>query len=284
MQVEKIARTKRMFKHYTSIISSIFGRFASREFSPAFQSIVNRSYVSLMGLDMSEFKEPSSYLTLNALFTRSFHTMRKIDESPTAMISPADSLVTEFGEIVDGRAYQIKGMEYQIDELFGSDYKEQVKLLNGGDFINFYLSPKDYHRYHMPLDLTIKSLIHIPGKLYPVNMPLLRYKKDLFIENERVVIEAIDSRGFTHMLVLVGALNVGKMVVTFEDHINTNSHIREPQHYSYDNIQFQKGDLFGWFEMGSTILTFSQKGAIATKISVNQKVKFGEEIATLKES
>ncbi len=273
-----------MSRHYTSVISSLFGRFASKEFSPSFQSIVNRSYVSLMGLDMSEFGEPSSYPTLNALFTRSFRKMRQIDKSPTAMISPADSLVTEFGEIVDGRAYQIKGMEYQIDELFGSDYKEQAELLNGGEFINFYLSPKDYHRYHMPLDLTIKSLTHIPGKLYPVNMPLLRNKKDLFIENERVIIETLDSRGFTHMLVLVGALNVGKMVVTFEDNIKTNSHIREPRHYTYDELQMKKGDLFGWFEMGSTILTFSQKDAITTKVSIDQKVSFGEEIATLKES
>jgi phosphatidylserine decarboxylase len=273
-----------MANHYTSAISSLFGKFASKEFSPSLQNIINRGYVSLMGLDMSEFKEPSSYPTLNALFTRAFEKERKIDTSIDTMISPADSLVTEYGEIVDGRAYQIKGMEYQIDELFGRDHQEQAKLLDGGEFINFYLSPKDYHRYHMPLDLTIKSLTHIPGKLYPVNMPLLRYKKDLFIENERVVIEGVDSRGFTHMLVLVGALNVGKMVVTFEESIKTNTHMREPQHYSYDGLQMKKGDLFGWFEMGSTILTFSQKGAIATKVSIDQKVRFGEEVATLKES
>ncbi|SFV51634.1 Phosphatidylserine decarboxylase [hydrothermal vent metagenome] len=273
-----------MANHYTSAISSLFGKFASREFSPSLQGIINRSYVSLMGLDMSEFREPSSYPTLNALFTRAFEKQREIDNSSDTMISPADSLVTEFGEIVDGRAYQIKGMEYQIDELFGRDYQDQARLLDGGEFINFYLSPKDYHRYHMPLDLTIKSLTHIPGKLYPVNMPLLRNKKDLFIENERVVIETIDSRGFTHMLVLVGALNVGKMVVTFEEKINTNSHIREPHHYSYDKLQMKKGDLFGWFEMGSTILTFSQKGAITTKVSIDQKVRFGEVVAKLKES
>ena len=284
MQAETIVRPKIMANHYTSAISSLFGKFASREFSSSFQGFINRSYVSLMGLDMSEFKEPSSYHTLNALFTRAFEKEREIDSSPTVIISPADSLVTEFGEIVEGRAYQIKGMEYQIDELFGSDYQDQAKLLDGGDFINFYLSPKDYHRYHIPLDLTIKSLTHIPGKLYPVNMQLLRHKKDLFIENERVVIEAIDSRGFIHMLVLVGALNVGKMVVTFEENIKTNSHIREPHHYSYDGLQMSRGDLFGWFEMGSTILTFSQRGAITTKVSIDQKVKFGEKIATIKES
>ncbi len=234
-----------------------------------------------MGLDMSEFNPPETYPTLNALFTRSFVKERQIAEGEDSMIAPADSLVTHFGTIKEGQAYQIKGMKYAIDGLLGSDYADRVSDLEEGEFINFYLSPKDYHRYHMPMDLTIKSLTHIPGKIYPVNMPLLRHKKDLFIENERVVIECFDTKGHLHMLVLVGALNVGKMVVTFEEHVQTNSHIREPEHYRYDDLKMKKGELFGWFEMGSTILTFSQKGAIKPEVSINQKVKFGEEIAKI---
>ncbi len=273
-----------MGRHYTASISAIFGKFASKQFSPSLQKIINKSYVSLMGLDMQEFKDPSSYPTLNALFTRAFEKERSVDMSSSAMISPADSLVTDFGEIVDGKAYQIKGMEYSISELFGSNHSDIATHMSGGEFINFYLSPKDYHRYHMPLALTIKSLTHIPGKLYPVNMPLLKNKQNLFIENERVVVETMDERGFIHILVLVGALNVGKMVVSFEDRVNTNSDITTPQHYKYENLKLDKAQLFGWFEMGSTILTFSQKGAITTKVSVGQKVKFGEEVAILKES
>ena len=234
-----------------------------------------------MGLDMSEFNPPETYPTLNALFTRSFVKERQIADGEDIVIAPADSLVTHFGTIKEGQAYQIKGMEYAIDALLGSDYADRVGELEEGEFINFYLSPKDYHRYHMPMDLTIRSLTHIPGKIYPVNMPLLRHKKDLFIENERVVIECIDTKGHLHMLVLVGALNVGKMVVTFEEKVQTNSHIREPVHYRYEELKMKKGELFGWFEMGSTILTFSQKGAIKPEVSINQKVKFGEEIAKI---
>ena len=263
-----------MKKHYTSAISTAFGKFASKEFSPKVQSFINKGYVKLMGLDMSSFDEPSNYPTLNKLFTRAFVTVPPLPQDDTALISGVDALITDAGTITDGKAYQIKGMSYDINTLFGEYHEGLAAKLEGGEFINFYLSPKDYHRYHMPMTLKILSLTHIPGKLYPVNFPLLRNMKDLFIENERVVIECEDEKGRTQVLVLVGALNVGKMVVTFEENINTNSDLREPQHYTYENLTLQRGDLFGWFEMGSTILTFSQKGSIIPEVSIDQKVSF----------
>ncbi len=267
-----------MKKHYTSIISNSFGKFASKEFPKPIQKIINSGYVKLMGLDMSEFQTPSSYSTLNMLFTRSFKKPRDIDNNEKIIISPVDALVTDFGEIIQGKAYQIKGMEYNIDKLFGSYHKEASKAVEGGEFINLYLSPKDYHRYHSPDRLKVKSLTHIIGKLYPVNFPLLRNKPELFIENERVVVECEDSNKNIFVMVLVGALNVGKMVITFEDKINTNSNIKEPKHYKYNNLWIDKGELFGWFEMGSTILLFSQENIIKYNLNINQKVKFAEPI------
>ena len=270
-----------MKKHYTSLISSGFGKFASKRFPRPFQQLINHGYVKLMGLDMTEFENPSRYLTLNKLFTRAFTTPKEITTDESVMISPVDALVTDYGEIKEGKAYQIKGMEYQIERLFGEYHQEATKAVDGGQFINLYLSPKDYHRYHTPDKLTIKSLTHIPGKLYPVNFPLLRNKKELFIENERVIIECKDMKGNTFVMVLVGALNVGKMVVTFEEKINTNSDIREPQHYEYEDVTLEKGELFGWFEMGSTILLFSQKDAFTPELAINQKVSFTEPIGRL---
>jgi len=172
-------------------------------------------------------------------------------------------------------------MEYDLAELFGSYHQDAAKAVDGGEFVNLYLSPKDYHRYHTPDKLKIKSLTHIPGKLYPVNFPLLRNKQNLFIENERVIIDCEDMKGNTFVMVLVGALNVGKMIVTFEENINTNSEIREPRHYDYDDVTLEKGELFGWFEMGSTILLFSQKGVFTPELAINQKVSFSEAIGTI---
>ncbi len=270
-----------MKKHYSSIISSGFGVFASKAFPTPIQKVINHGYVKLMGLDMTEFQNPSEYPTLNKLFTRSFVTPRAITDDEKVMISPVDALITDFGSIVDGKAYQIKGMEYDLAKLFGEHHQTAAKAVEGGEFINLYLSPKDYHRYHTPDTLTIKTLTHIPGKLYPVNFPLLRNKKELFIENERVIIECKDQHDRTFVMVLVGALNVGKMIVTFEEKIKTNSDIREPQHYSYENVTLEKGELFGWFEMGSTILLFSQKGSFVPEVAINQKVKFTEPIGKI---
>jgi phosphatidylserine decarboxylase len=270
-----------MKKHYSSIISSGFGIFASKEFPKPIQKIINHGYVKLMGLDMHEFQNPSSYPTLNRLFTRAFVKPKEIPQDEHIMISPVDALVTDFGEIIDGKAYQIKGMEYLIDELFGTYHQEASKAVYGGQFVNLYLSPKDYHRYHTPDKLTIVSLTHIPGKLYPVNFPLLRNKKNLFIENERAIIECKDRKGRTFVMVLVGALNVGKMIITFEDAIKTNSDIREPNHYRYSDLTLEKGELFGWFEMGSTILLFSEKDTFIPQLEINQKVKFAQKIGEI---
>ena len=265
-----------MSKHFTSVISGIFGKFANKAFPPVVQHAINASYVKLMGLDMHEFRAPASYETLNKLFTRALETPRALPEEKDLFISGADALITEAGTIREGYAYQIKGMQYRIDELFGTYHQEAVQRVEGGEFINFYLSPKDYHRYHMPMRLKINALTHIPGKHYPVNFPLLRNKHDLFIENERVVIECEDEKGRTHVIVLVAALNVGQMVVTFEEKVRTNAEVREPVHYEYEDLWMDRGELYGWFEMGSTILTFSQKGSIVPRIAINQKVSFGE--------
>jgi phosphatidylserine decarboxylase len=270
-----------MKRHYTSLISLGFGKFASKAFPSMIQNVINKSYVKLMGLDMSEFKDPKEYETLNKLFTRAFVTARALPQDPKALLSPVDALITDAGTIKEGIAYQIKGMSYQINTLFGNFHKEAVKEVEGGEFINFYLSPKDYHRYHTPMRLNILCLTHIPGKLYPVNFPLLRKKKDLFIENERIVIHCKDSQERTQVLVLVGALNVGQMLLTFEDKIRSNSSIRSPQHYQYENLWLDKAEMFGWFEMGSTILTFSEKGSITPQVSINQKVSFADVIGTI---
>lgn len=271
-----------MTKHYTSILSNMFGKFASHPFPAIIQHSINATYVKLMGLDMSEFREPSTYKTLNKLFTRALEIPREIPEGRSKLLCGVDALITDAGTVTEGKSYQIKGMSYDIEKLFGAYHQDAVSKIEGGEFINFYLSPKDYHRYHIPMDLKILSLTHIPGKLYPVNFPLLRNKKELFIENERVVMECEDNKGRTQMLVLVGALNVGKMVVTFEENIQTNSEIREPRHYKYDDLRMERGELFGWFEMGSTVLTFSQKGSIVPEVSINQKTKFTDVLGKIR--
>lgn len=272
-----------MYKsHYTSIMSRAFGRFASHKFTPAVQNIINNSYVKLMGLDMSKFDTPTNYKSLNLLFTRAFMEPIKIDSNKNTIISPVDALITDFGEIKGDQAYQIKGMQYSTKELLGENYSDIVEKITNGDFANFYLSPKDYHRYHAPIDMKIKSATHIPGKLYPVNMPLLKNKLNLFIENERVVLECETGDGKLLFFILVGALNVGKMVFDFDSSIQTNMKTKECTKQTYQNLEVEKGDLLGWFEMGSTVVILSQKDTINySNLEINKQVKFTEIIGTI---
>ncbi|MFA6143182.1 MAG: phosphatidylserine decarboxylase [Sulfurimonas sp.] len=267
-----------MNQHFTSSLSKVFGKFASKKHSKKFQIFINRTYVNMMGLDMSDFNAPESYPTLNALFTRNLNKPRSFEINPSLLISPCDSLITEVGTIQDDRALQIKGMSYSVDEFLGDDISPENKgRIHGGEFINFYLSPRDYHRYHVPLDMQVTKAIHIPGKLYPVNIPTLKRKINLFIENERVVLECLTTHGKLFYLVLVGALNVGKMEVAFEPRIQTNTTFGGGV-YEYANLHLKKGDDFGCFQMGSTIIFLSEKGMIESDVMVGSSVKFGQTV------
>ncbi len=271
-------------RHITSLLSQGFGKFANAYFPKPIQDIINRGYVNLMGLDMSEFRDPTTYTSLNALFTRHLETPRPFSDDPKDFISPCDSLITECGRLHEDIALHIKGMYYNVNDLLGEavDDADKAKIIDG-DFINFYLSPRDYHRYHIPCDLRVMKAIHIPGKLYPVNMTYLNKQPNLFVENERVVLECESGEGKRFYMVLVGALNVGVMQVAFEPAIQTNASATETSVYTYEEgIELHKGGDFGCFEMGSTIVIVAEPGFLELGIDVNEKVAYAQTIATIK--
>lgn len=266
----------------TNAISRLFGKFASAEFSESFQYFINRSYVKLLGLDMSEFKNPIEYKSLNKLFTRELQKERQFSKLSSNFIAPTDSFVTQFGTINRSIALQIKGMEYSVSELLGDKIdKSAIGRLEGGNYMNFYLSPKDYHHYHMPYDAKINKAIHFSGKLYPVNIKYLNKQVNLFIENERVVLECETSKGKLFYMVLVGALNVGKMVLNFEPKIETNIEAEGVKFYEYENLNIKKGADLGFFKMGSTVLILSEKDFLNPKLTNLKPVKFGNIVADI---
>jgi len=268
--------------HLTNKISTLFHKFASYEFPKTIQSFINRGYVNILGLDMKEFKDPTQYNTLNKLFTRELNVQRAIEHSLDTFISPCDSFVTQCGDIEEESVLQIKGMQYNLKELLTDEiFYDDFEKVKNGKYMNFYLSPKDYHRYHSIYNCHITKLIHIPGKLYPVNFTYLNKKENLFIENERVVMECKTTDDKLFYMVFVGALNVGKMAFTFEPEINTNNtDIIYPKVYTYDNLYVQKGECLGYFEMGSTVLVFWEKDFVELENLINTKVSFTDKIAT----
>ena len=269
--------------HITNKISNIFHKFASAEFPTPIQNFINNTYVNMLGLDMSEFKSADSYESLNKLFTRALVVPRNVDMSLDTFISPADSLVSAQGCINKNTALQVKGMSYNVDNLFTSYICDtNKKRIHGGDFMNFYLSPKDYHRYHSVYSAKVHKLIHVPGKLYPVNFKYLNKQNSLFVENERVIMECETSDGKLFYMVFIGALNVGKMVFDFESRIETNTDTRSISVYEYDSLHIKKGQCLGHFKMGSTVLLFWQKDMVNLEELTMKDVKFTNTIATLK--
>lgn len=259
----------------TNLVSRLVGKFAQKEFPASIQGLINSLYVRLLGVNLSEFKESYKYKSLNELFTRQKEAPLRLENAN--LVSPCDGKVVGVGEIKDAKSYQIKSISYDLNALLTNITQTSISKIANGYFLNIYLSPKDYHRYHAPCDLQIKRLIHVPAKLYPVNNLALRFVKDLYIQNERVIIEA---NTFDHkkvFIVLVGALNVGSMIVHFEPKLLTNTAKTETTSFLYENLSIQKGQEFGYFKMGSTILIFTQ----SEKFSAMQGeiLKVGEAIS-----
>ncbi len=264
----------------TNTLSRGFGKIASTDFPGFIQLLVNNLYVKVTGVDLDAFYQAGHYKNLNALFTRELRFEREFSKDPKAVISPSDSLISSMGEIKEGEALQIKGFEYSISELLTKHIdSEEIEDMNGGQFINFYLSPKDYHRYHVPMNMSVRRAIHVPGALYPVNFKYLKKVPSLFVKNERVVLECYDNENRLFFVILVGALNVGKMTLSFDDRIETNRDILEMKVYDYDNVTLEKGDELGMFMMGSTIVMLFEKDFVKLGDFEGKKVRYTDVIA-----
>ena len=201
-----------------NLFSQIFGKVAKLNFFKPLQELINSFYVKLFKIDMSEFKPASEYKNLNELFTRELLKPREFDAADEIFISPVDGTCLSFGTTKELEAFSIKGMSYGLKELLG-----QGELEGEFDFANIYLSPKDYHHYHAPCDITIKKAVYIPGKLYSVAVKWLGKVDSLYTKNERVALLCEMKNGKKLWLVFVGALNVGKMRFCFDERIQTNA-------------------------------------------------------------
>jgi len=266
----------------TNIVSNIFGKFASHRFVSPLQYLINFIYVKTMGVDLQEFDPIGSYQSLNELFTRKLKKQRVFDKSNKVVISSCDSMITELGDIFISRTMQIKGFYYKVDDLLTSFVElENIKKIYNGKFINFYLSPKDYHRYHVPIDMQVLKVVHVPGLLYPVNLKYLNKVFDLFVKNERVILECKTEENKLFYMVFIGALNVGKMKFNFDNRIQTNAKKDTITTYQYADIHLKKGEELGTFEMGSTIVMLFEKNMVELTCKKEQKISFGDSVAKI---
>ena len=193
----------------------------------------------------------------------------------------------------NGATYSASGMRAEIysDESGAScetsaedaQYGENTKGVNLS-YANIYLSPRDYHHYHAPCDLSVLQALYIPADLYSVAKKFLLKIPNLYAKNERVILKCKMRNGGILWMVFVGALNVGKMRFDFDARIQTNACTsRAEALYEYENLNFKKGDHLGNFELGSTIVLVAQSEFLKFEISADTSVKFGQKIAEFNE-
>ena len=258
--------------------SRIFGKFTRMKKPRWFVKRVIRKYCGIFEINLEEVKKPlDEFETLSDFFIRELKEgTRPVNTDEKIIVSPTDSLVLENSKISgSGKVFQIKGMEYSIKSLV-KDYVNTDKYKNG-TYFQLYLSPKDYHRIHFPFDCTVKKVFYIPGKLLPVNIFSLENFKQVFAVNERVLL-VVEKDGIEVLIVLVGAFNVGRIVLSFTDFI-TNTGKKTANVINLDNYRAKKGEELGMFMMGSTVLLFFPENSIESLVKSGQYVKVGQPIA-----
>ena len=218
---------------------------------------VIRWYIGRYTIDLSEIAEPLEHFDcLAQFFTRTLKAgARHLEAEP---VSPVDGTFRNGGHIKEGTIIQVKGISYAVEKLLG-DSTEALSFADG-TFLSFYLSPKDYHHVHAPVTATIEKITHIPGALWPVNDWSLHRITDLFAINERIIIYFSSPFGRV-AVVMVGAVNVGRMSLTFHS-LETN---RAPWQklnkitYPVDHLTMNVGDRLGTFHLGSSVVLLFDK-------------------------
>lgn len=248
-----------------NLVSYLTGTLVRISFREPLCSFLNKSFVKIFGLDMSEAEHPlSHYKNIEALFTRKLKpSCRPLTTKDCC--APCDGVLSLTEKIKEGEplALQVKGSSYRIKELlFGKD--EKANHFNPAWVSTFYLAPHNYHRVHCPVTGDLVSIRHIKGTLWPVNPKFLNYIPGLFVQNERLVFEIKQESGGTLYLVMVGALNVGRITTPFSKSLITNNYNSSKQKESFETLEpvvkIEKGQEIGTFLMGSTVvLVFDRK-------------------------
>ena len=225
-------------------------------------NVFRRTYQ--VNLDDAEQSDIEDYASFNDFFTRALKPgIRPISRDSDSIVCPADGMISQIGFLKNDRVLQAKGRDYGIVDLVGGDENTASPFVDGC-FATIYLSPRDYHRLHMPVTGTLKKMIHVPGRLFSVNSATTAVIPNLFARNERVI-AVFDTVIGPMALVLVGAIFVSSIETVWHGVVTppTRNAIRQ---WDYDSKaqqrQFVRGEEMGRFNMGSTIIVLFGKQAV----------------------
>lgn len=235
-------------------------------------------------VDMTEAAQPDpfAYPHFNAFFTRKLRPdARRADATPNALIAPADGRISQAGPIVDGRIFQAKGQDYTAAELLGDE--AAATPYRNGRFITIYLSPRDYHRVHMPLRGTLKETVHIPGRIFSVAPFAVDAIPRLFARNERLVCHFDGAQG-PFAVVMVGAILVSSVATVWNGLVIPPyaPSIRRKS-FAGQNITLDRFAEMARFNMGSTVILLLPEGAAELDtLTSQQAIKVGQRLGEVR--
>ncbi|RJF95228.1 archaetidylserine decarboxylase [Noviherbaspirillum saxi] len=242
-------------------LTVLAGKIAGAQ-AGVFTTALIRAFVRFYGVNMQEAVNPdiASYKSFNEFFTRPLREGAR-PFAAADFLCPVDGAVSQFGRIDKDRIFQAKGHDYSTLELVGGDTK-LAAAFEDGDFATIYLSPKDYHRIHMPCDGRLTRMIYVPGDLFSVNPTTVRNVPNLFARNERVVC-VFEGKDGPFVIVLVGATIVGSMATAWHGIVNPprTPNVREWR-YDDQTIAIARGREMGRFLLGSTVVLLFPKNMV----------------------
>ncbi|VAX10652.1 Phosphatidylserine decarboxylase [hydrothermal vent metagenome] len=252
-----------------------------------FKDFMIRQAIKLYNIDMHLAAEPdpSTYRCFNDFFTRALRPdARPLATEKDAILCPVDGTVSQAGQIEGGRIFQAKGHDYSLEELVGGD-EELAKAFADGSFATIYLSPKDYHRIHIPLTGKLKKMLHIPGRLFSVSPSTTRTVPRLFSRNERIV-NLFETEAGPVAVIMVGAIFVASMDTVWTGTVAPLS--RSVRDWSYTGEtsappEFERGAEIGRFNMGSTVILLFGKDVMewSQTMQADNQICMGERIGTI---
>tara|TARA_R110000782_G_scaffold97433_2_gene182312 strand:- start:339 stop:1223 length:885 start_codon:yes stop_codon:yes gene_type:complete len=251
------------------------------QFKPWKNLLINQ-VVNLYNVELNQAERTSAddYISFNDFFTRHLkQSARSWNLNKSSILSPVDGAISQIGKLENNNIIQAKGKNYSLDTLLAND-TESIARLKGGLFTTLYLSPRDYHRIHMPVRGKLIKSIYVPGDLFAVNNATVRKVDNLFARNERFI--SLFETDFGLMAqIMVGAIFVGSMETVWLGQITPPyTHQIISREYKDNPVILEQGQEFGHFNMGSTVILVFEKESLnwLAKYSANDAIEVGQEI------
>lgn len=243
-----------------------------------------RLYLSLFDINLDDAREsnPYAYASWNAFFTRALNEdARPIDSDKDSIVSPVDGTISQLGYLEQGSILQAKGHYYSVEALVGN--AELGEKFHNGAFITVYLSPRDYHRIHMPCDGKLQRMLHVPGRLFSVAPHTVNNIEGIFARNERVN-SLFGAQQGPMFLSLVGAINVGAIETCWAGLVTppAGKALTDTAYGGEDAIRMNKGQEMGRFNLGSTIILIFPENTAQwiEQLKPGDRVLMGQKIGT----